>query len=103
MCRTDCKKFINFLRQKNTKEKTAPTKKEIKNFWKEIFGKNIKHNEEAYWIKNQCQQNASTEWSPISEMEVTQVLRMMQNWKAPGRDQMAKFCFKKLTATHTHI
>jgi len=75
--RTDCKKFYNLLRQKNTKEKTAPTKEEIENFWKEIFRKKIKHNEEGYWMKNQCQQNASMEWSPVSEMEVTQVLRMM--------------------------
>jgi len=64
--------------------------------------KKIKHTEEAYWIKDQCQQNASMEWSPISEMEVAQVLRMMQNWKAPGTDQMANFWLKQLTATHTH-
>ena len=42
------------------------------------------------------------EWSQISEMEVTQVLRLMQNWKAPGRDQMANFWPKQLTSTHTH-
>jgi hypothetical protein len=79
------------------------TKEEIENLWKEIVGKKIKHNEEAYWIKNQCHQNASMEWSPVSEMEVGQALRMMQNWKAPGRDQMANFWLKQLTATHTHI
>jgi len=31
--------LYSLLRQKNTKEKTAPTKEEIENFWKEIFGK----------------------------------------------------------------
>ena len=51
MCRTDCKKFYNLLRQKNTNVKSAPTKQEIENFWKEIFGKNVQHNEETYWIK----------------------------------------------------
>jgi len=47
------------------------TKEEIENFWKEIFGKNVQHNKEAYWIKNQCQQNPSMDRRPISEMEVT--------------------------------
>jgi hypothetical protein len=43
------------------------------------------------------------QWSPLSKMEVTQVLRIMQNWKAPGRDQMANFWLKQRTATHTHL
>jgi hypothetical protein len=34
--------------------KNAPTKEEIENFWKEIFGKKVQQHEEAYWIKNQC-------------------------------------------------
>ena len=42
------------------------------------------------------------EKSPISEMDVTEVLRMT-NWKAPGRDQMAHFCLKQLKATHTYL
>ena len=52
--KTKCKKFYNLLRQKNTYVKNAPTKEEIENFWKEIFGEKFQHNEEAYWIKNQC-------------------------------------------------
>jgi hypothetical protein len=80
--------------------KTTPTKEEIENLGGE-FGKKIKHDKEAYWIKNQCQQNAM-EWSPISEMEVTLVPRMMHNWKVPGRDQMANLWLKQLTAKHTH-
>jgi hypothetical protein len=41
------------------------------------------------------------DWSPVSEMEVTEVLRMMLNWKAPGRDQIAKFWIQQLTEIHT--
>jgi hypothetical protein len=43
------------------------------------------------------------ERSPISETEVTEVLRMTLHWKAPGRDQIAHFCLKQLKATHTHL
>ena len=56
-----------------------------------------------HWIKNQCQQNPNMERSPISEREVTEVLRMTLNWKAPGRDQIAHFCLKQLKATHTYL
>ena len=38
MFKTDCKKFYSLLRQKTTNAKIAPTKEEIKNFWKEILG-----------------------------------------------------------------
>jgi hypothetical protein len=31
--------FTNFLRQENTIVRNTPTKKEIENFWKEVFGK----------------------------------------------------------------
>jgi hypothetical protein len=37
MCITDCKKFYNHIRQKNTNVKNAPTKEEIENSWKQIF------------------------------------------------------------------
>jgi hypothetical protein len=46
----------------------------IKEFLKEIFVEMVQHNEEAYRIKNESQQNPSMEWSPISETEVVEVL-----------------------------
>ena len=33
----------------------------------------------------------------------TYELRTTLNRKAPGRDQIANFCLKQLTATHKHI
>ena len=36
-------------------------------------------------------------------MEVAEVLRMKLNWKATGRDQIANFWLKQLTATHTYF
>ena len=43
------------------------------------------------------------EWSPVCEKDVAQALRTTLNWKAPGRDQIANFLPKQLTATHKHI
>ena len=92
MFRTYCKKFYSLLRQKNTNVENEPTIEERENFWKKkIFGKKAQHNEESCWIKNQCQQNPSIEWSPISETEVAEVLKTTLNSKAPRRDQIANF------------
>jgi hypothetical protein len=101
--RTDCKKFYNRLRQPNPSVKNAPGKEEVENFWTEIYGKKVSHNEEACWIKDQCQQNPSMEWSPICEKDVAEALRTKLNWKAPGRDQIPNFWLKQPTATHMHI
>ena len=78
MFKTDCKKLYSLLRQKNTNVKNAPTKEEIKTFWKEIPGnKKVQHNEETYWITNQYQQNICMECNLISETLIAEVLRMM--------------------------
>jgi hypothetical protein len=83
--------------------KTAPCKEDIENFCAEIYGKKVRHNEEAVSVKNQCQQNPHMEWGAISEMEVTMALRTMLNCKAPGRDQIQNFWLKQLTATHKYL
>jgi len=83
--------------------KNAPDKEEVENFWREICGKEVQHNAEAHWIEIQYKQNPSTEWGPVCEKDVADALRTTLNWKAPGRDQIAKFWLKQLTATHKHI
>jgi len=56
--------------------KNAPEKKELENFWREIYGNKIEHNREACWIKNQYLQNSSMEWSPVCEKDVVEALRI---------------------------
>jgi hypothetical protein len=80
--------------------KKAPSKKDIENFWRAIYGEKVRHNEEANWIKNKREQNTCMERRPVSETEVTMALRTTQNWKVPGRDQIPNFWLKQLTATH---
>jgi hypothetical protein len=68
--------------------KNASGKEELEDFWREIFGKNFSYNEEACWMKDQCQRDPSMEWSPICEKYVAEALRTTLNWNAPGRDQI---------------
>jgi hypothetical protein len=42
------------------------------------------------------------EWRPLCEKNVVEALRTMLNRKVPGRDQIANFWLKQLTATHKH-
>jgi hypothetical protein len=83
--------------------KDAPGKEEVENFWREIYRKKVSHNEEACWIKDQCQHSPSVEWSPICKIDVAEALRTTLNWEAPGRDQISNFWLKHLTARHKHI
>jgi len=101
--RRDCKKFYNCLRQTYFIVKNAPDKEEVENFCRNIYGKEVQHNREAHWIKKQYQQNPSMEWSTVCEKDFVEVLRTTLNWKAPGREPIANFWLKQLTATHQHI
>jgi len=95
--------LYNHLRQPNPNIKNTPGKEEVENFWREIYGKKVSHNEEACWIKDQCQHSPSMESSPICEKEVTEALQSTLSLKSPGRDQIPNFWLKQLTATHKHI
>jgi hypothetical protein len=75
----------------------------VENFWREIYGQKVSHNEEACWLKDQCQQNTSMELNPVCEKDVAEALRTTLNWKTPGRDQIPNFWLKQVTAIHKHI
>jgi len=101
--RTEFKKLYNCRRQTYRSVKNAPDKEEVENFSRGIYGKEVQHNGEAHWIENQYQQNPSMEWGPVCKKDVANALRATLNWKATGRDQIANFWLKQLTASHKHI
>jgi len=75
----------------------------VEKFWREIYGKEVRHNGESHWIENQYQQNPRIEWSPVYAKDFAGALRTTLNWEALGRDQIANFWLKQLTVTHKHI
>ena len=54
-------------------------------------------------VSKTCVNVSVMERSPISEMEVMEIVRMTLNWKGPGRDQIANYRLKKHIATHTYL
>jgi hypothetical protein len=70
--------------------KNTPDKEEMENFWREIYGKKVSHYEEVCWIKGQCQQNPSIEWSPICEKDVAKNNAKLESpWKRPDTKFLA--------------
>ena len=69
LCRTDCKKFYNCLRQTYPNVNNAPGKEEVENFWRKIYGKEVQHNGEAGWIKTNT--NKTQAWNGAQYVQKT--------------------------------
>ena len=73
--------------------KDAPSKEEVENFWTEIYGEKVLHNEEACWIKDRHQRSPSMEWSQVCEKGVVRCTKnnaKLENpWKRPDTKFLA--------------
>jgi hypothetical protein len=67
--------------------KNAPEKEQMENFWKEIYGKKVQHNEAACWIKNQYQRNPGIEWR--SRRGTKGNAKVESPWKRPNKKCLA--------------
>ena len=85
----------------NTDE--IPDAAESKEFWEGIWSDGVEHNKDACWlgeIRKQMRNVKAMEDVVVDLDLVTQGIRRMTNWKAPGPDQVRGFWFKKLTSFH---
>ena len=64
MFREDSKKFYRELGKKAIQTEKPPDIGEVKKFWQNILGQEVKHNEDAQWIKDQ-----EEELQQINQME----------------------------------
>ena len=53
MFREDSKRFYRQLRKKTIQIEKPPDIGEVKRFWQNILEQEVKHNEDAQWIKDQ--------------------------------------------------
>ena len=53
MFRDDAKRFYRELEKKIIQIERLPDIAEVKKFWENILEQEVKHNEDAQWIKNQ--------------------------------------------------
>ena len=104
--REDAKKFYRELGKKQITVKCPPAIEQIQSFWGEIWEKNDRHNENAYWIKQQEDTYTDVEqqeWLEINAEETSNAIKKTSNWKAPGIDKVANFWIKALTSLHENM
>ena len=63
----------------------------------------VKHNEDAQWIKNQeeeLQQINQMEWKDLTVEELRVNMARAANWKSPGPDRLPNFWIKQFKSLH---
>ena len=82
-----------------------PDAEESQQFWRDIWGKDVVHNENAEWLKELRKERVEARQEDIvitAEM-VTARSKRIPNWKAPGPDGVQGYWIKKLTALHERM
>ena len=104
---SDQKKFFLKLRNHTTNQITNPPKKdELESFWTSTLSTESSHNTKAPWIQNETNHHAkipTDTWTDISNEIFLKNIRKLQNWKAPGLDQVQNYWLKKIHALHSPL
>ena len=83
-----------------------PDAKESKTFWGDIWDKEIKHNEQARWIKDFDESVQNTEGPDtfvITNDELKKQIKKIPNWKASGPDKVHGYWLKYFFNLHKTI
>ena len=76
---------------------------EVKKFWQNILKQEVKHNEDAQWIKDQeeeLQQINQMEWKDLTVEEFRVNMTRAANRKSPGPDRLPNFWIKQFKSLH---
>ena len=82
-----------------------PDAEESQKFWRDIWGREVLHNENAEWLKQLKQETveARQEDIAITAEMVTARSKKIPSWKAPGPDGVQGYWIKNLTALHKQM
>ncbi|KAI5726927.1 hypothetical protein M8J76_011202 [Diaphorina citri] len=99
-------RFYSNVLGKNKKVVTTPSKEEVENHWKSIWGRETKHNSEATWVQREYEKTARLPrmtWEKITLEELKETLNKAANWKVPGTDGIPNFWLKNLEEAHGNL
>ena len=102
---TDQRKFYTELSGDKISSDMTPDSEEAKQFWESIWSIESTHHKDAEWLKKlkeEVELPQQAELSITIDM-VTQFLRKVPNWKAPGPDMVQGFWLKNFTGLHHNI
>ena len=75
-------------------ENKVPDAETERNFWSDIWSKEVQHNKNANWpheFRNEVEDKSVQESIDITDEKVKDILKRMPNWKAPGPDGVQGF------------
>ena len=101
--REDSKRFYRELGKKTIQTEKPPDTGEVKKFCQNILEQEVKHNEDAHWIKDQeeeLQQINQMEWKDLTVEELKVNMTTAANWKSPGPDRFPNFWIKQFNSLH---
>ena len=84
----------------------GPDKVKVEEFWGNIWGKPKSYNKDAEWLTPLREEYCKDVISKSYDVDIDRlksILQKMQNNKAPGRDMIVMFWWKKLEALHTPL
>ena len=87
-------------------ENEVPDAETARNFWSDIWSKEVQHNKNANWLhefRNEVENTSVQESIDITDEKVKDILKRMPNWKAPGPDGVQGFWLKNFTSMHKYI
>ena len=105
MFQVDQKKVYQQLNGE-TKSSEKPDANESKEFWSNIWDREVKHNTQAEWLQELKEESVGGEKQDDLVMTtdmVTKQSKKMPNWKSPGPDGVQGYWIKNLTALHERI
>ena len=110
MYKTECSKrtnerFYEELDGNSNSSQVTPDPEEAKQYWDGIWGEETTYGKEAEWLERLREEIEPLQQDNIciSVETVTQFLKKVPNWKAPGPDLVQGFWSKNFTSLHTCI
>jgi hypothetical protein len=96
------KRFYAQLVKKKAIPEDAPTGSEIENFRNSIWSNDTTH-KQTTWLNEVQFKGETMEYKQITEEEIGNAIKKINNWKAPGPDKIQNFWWKKFTVVHPFI
>ena len=99
----DAKRFYRELGKKTIQIEKLTDIGEVKKFWQNILEQEVKHSEDAKWIKDQeeeLQQINQMKWKDLTIEELRVNMTRAANWKSPGPDRLPNFWIKQFKTLH---
>ena len=103
--RCNKKAFYAGLRTEEGNDEIAdpPRKEAIADFWGKLWGSKGGHNKDAQWLREEREEMKDIkrdDWKNFTHETLTETVKKVSNWKAPGIDQVQNFWLKHLHALH---